>query len=530
MPSKIPLGLPNQIHVNRFSSYLSSYPHNLKSFLTNGFTFGFPINSSLTSPPVSSYSNHTSALLHPQLVSSKISKEVALGRVAGPFPSPPFPSFVTSPLGLIPKKVPGEYRLIHDLSFPREFSVNSYIHPSFTKVSYEDLDHCLKIVLSLGPNSLISKADLKDAFRLLPIYPQDYRLLGFKWNNLFYYDKCLPMGCSVSCQLFETFATALHWILTSKLKVPFMSHILDDFIFFGPPQSSRCNQSLQSFLMLCESLQLPIKPEKTVLPSTSVTLHGIEVDTSSMTIRLPQEKLSELRSKVASMSVKKKSTLKDLQSLLGSLNFACRVIVPGRAFLRRLYDLTKSVSNPHHMVRLNKEARADLAAWSLFLQSFNGRVLCLPVKWDDSDALHLYTDASGLAYAAILGASWIQGDFPSSWADVNIAIKELLPIVLAVRLWGSRISNKRILFLTDNQAVVSIINNQTSKDPVMMSLVRSLVVSTLTHNILFAAKHIPGKSNTIADLLSRSQVGQAQAKAPWLDTSQHQVPPDFLPW
>ena len=347
---------------------------------------------------------------------------------------------------------------------------------------------------------------------------------------MFYFDKCLPMGCSVSCQLFETFSTAIQWILTSKLGLPHMSHILDDFIFFGPPKSSQCKCSLQAFLSLCESLQLPVKTERTVQPSTCVTIHGIEIDTASMSIRLPQEKLDELRAKVSDMSVRKKTSLKDLQFLLGSLNFACKVIAPGRAFLRRLYDLIKNVHYQHYKIRLNKQARADLSTWSVFLDSFNGHVLCLPSTWNDSDTLRLYTDALGKSYAAILGSRWIQGDFPVSWANTNIAAKELLPIVLAVRLWGTLIGNKGILFLTDNQAIVPIINNQTSKDPLIMSLVRSLVVSTLTHNILFSAKHIPGKSNTIPDLLSRSQVGLVLSKAPWLDQTPQPVPNHFLPW
>ena len=99
---------------------------------------------------MSSCSNHKSALLHPHLVNAKISKEIALGRMSGPFTHLPFPVFIVSPLGLIPKKVPGENRLIHDLSFPCDLSVNSHIDPSFTKVSYEDLDHAISIILSLG--------------------------------------------------------------------------------------------------------------------------------------------------------------------------------------------------------------------------------------------------------------------------------------------------------------------------------------------------------------------------------------------
>jgi hypothetical protein len=495
-----------------------------------GFSLGFRINSNLITPPHSDYTNHKSATSYSNIVQAKLDKERALGRIAGPFETPPFQRFVTSPLGLVPKKAPNQFRLIHDLSFPPGSSVNDHIDSSYTKVSYLDLDHCVQNIVALGPGTLIAKADLQDAFRLLPIHPDDHWLLGFKWGEAFYYDRCLPMGCSVSCQLFEAFSSSIQWILETKLQVPSMSHILDDFIFFGPPNSTICKRSLESFLALATSLSIPIKAEKTVQPSTCVSLHGIEVDTRLMTLRLPQDKLVALQATVASMSRRKKTTLRDLQSLLGSLNFACRVIVPGRAFMRRLHDLTKGITRPTFYIRLNKEARADLAAWDTFLQSFNGRALCLPHTWDSSEDLHLYSDACGTSYAAVFGPHWFIGEFPPSWLDRHITIKEFVPILLAILLWGQTIANKKILFFCDNMAVVEIINSQTSKDAPLMSLVRPLVIATLTNNILFTAKHIPGKTNVVADLLSRSQVAKARSIAPWLDETPQTIPPHLFPW
>ena len=55
----------------------------------------------------------------------------------------------------------------------------------------------------LGKGALIGKKDIKSAFRLLPIYPGDFDLLGFKIGSNYYIDNCLPMGCSISCSTFE---------------------------------------------------------------------------------------------------------------------------------------------------------------------------------------------------------------------------------------------------------------------------------------------------------------------------------------
>ena len=233
------------------------------------------------------------------------------------------------------------------------------------------LDHCIQIILELGPNALIAKADLKDAFRIIPIHPQDYRLLGFVWEGSYYYDKCLPMGCSISCQIFESLSSSIQWILTQKLAVSLMSHILDDFIFFGPPSSPICQRSLKTFMVLAQSLNLPVKAEKTVLPSTQVELHGILVNTETMELVLPLDKLQRAVDQINHMMSCKKIELVKLQSLIGLLNFACRAIVPGRAFLRRLIWLTKGIYRKHHHVRLTNEARRDLKVWYQFLEPSN---------------------------------------------------------------------------------------------------------------------------------------------------------------
>ena len=64
------------------------------------------------------------ALDNPEAVDAKLQKELEVHRLAGPFQSPPLSPFLISPLGLVPKKVQGEFRLIHHLSFPTGFSVN----------------------------------------------------------------------------------------------------------------------------------------------------------------------------------------------------------------------------------------------------------------------------------------------------------------------------------------------------------------------------------------------------------------------
>jgi hypothetical protein len=258
-----------------------------RQFPSSGFTKGFSIQFN-GSPFNSFHPNHNSAARQPHLLRNLINKEVEAGRVAGPFSSPPFSPFVVSPLGLVPKKEPNKFRVIHDLSYPHGQSVNFFISADDAAVSYETFDRVVELVQAAGPGALLAKVDIENAFRIIPIHPADPYLLGFAIGDDFYYDRCLPMGCRSSCAIFESFSSALQWVAMNKLSIPAVTHILDDFIFIGPANTRVTSLSLESFLLLCKDCGIPIKTSKTVLPSTCVIAHGIEIDTKSMEARLPE--------------------------------------------------------------------------------------------------------------------------------------------------------------------------------------------------------------------------------------------------
>lgn len=174
------------------------------------------------------------------------------------------------------------------------------------------------------------------------------------------------------------------------------------------------------------------------------------------------------------------------QSLIRLLNFCCSVILPGRAFLRRLIDLTRGVRRAHYHIRFTKACRQDLLVWLTFLQNYNGKTFFLQERWEVSSPLDLYTDAAGSkGYGAILGRHWFCGEWPVSWKSFNITFLELFPIAIALHVWGNRMSNRCISFFTDNSALVDILNKQTSKHPLVMALVRDVVLTALRHNIVF---------------------------------------------
>ena len=522
------VALPTPVSASNFASYLVDYDPALATFIIDGFSNGFRIpfdgHTPSQSPP-----NLKSALQNPDIVDQKLQKEMELGRIAGPFASPPLHNLVLSPIGLVPKKVAGQFRLIHHLSYPRGASVNDGIDKSFTTVQYHNVDNAISVLCRLGPGAFMAKTDIQSAFRIVPVHPDSQYLLGFKWKNMYFYDRTLAMGLSASCQIFETISTGVQWVAQHKLGITEMLHILDDFILFHTDRGM-CAAQLESFTTWCETIGIPLAPEKTEGPASTITFAGIELDSVRMEARIPQEKLDRYRKLVSDYKNKKKITLVELQRVIGSLQHCSYIVPAGRAFLRRLIQLTIGLSLPHHHTRLNSEARADLDTWATFLKHFNGRALFLEQKIFTSDTLHLYTDsAQSLGFGAVFHDRWFFGEWPKLWTSFEITVLELFPIVLAVHLWGHELKNKHIIFHTDNQALTFILNKLSSKDSRIMKLVRPLALKCLTFNILFKSEHIPGVENILADHLSRLNLQRFHQLAPHVLPSPEHIPQHLLP-
>ena len=115
------------------------------------------------------------------------------------------------------------------------------------------------------------------------------------------------------------------------------------------------------------------------------------------------------------------------------------MVVPGRAFLRRMIDLTKGVNKPHHHIRLSRGAKLDIMLWLRFLDDFNGRSFFLSDLWETSQSLQLYTDAVvSIGFGAVFDRHWLHGIWPNHWKSYNIALLELFPIDIAVHIWGHK--------------------------------------------------------------------------------------------
>lgn len=178
--------LPTPIKTPALHKWLSGYPHKQK--IVEMFTSGVYLDFEGNDAPLTS-NNSQSALLQPDVVQTKLLHELSNDRIAGPFHTPPFINFKSSPLALREKQQHGTYRLLHNLSYPYDLnSVNYNIPKSASTVTYENLSHAVTAIQDSSPNAHMAKSDIADAFRLIPLHPSQYHLTGFNWGNK-YYDK-----------------------------------------------------------------------------------------------------------------------------------------------------------------------------------------------------------------------------------------------------------------------------------------------------------------------------------------------------
>lgn len=101
--------------------------------------------------------------------------------------------------------------------------------------------------------------------------------------------------------------------------------------------------SVSSTWRECSVLRVPIAAHKTDGPTTCLIFLGIVVDTLKGELRLPADKLQRLRDSLLEWETRKSCTRKELESLIGLLNHACKVVRAGRSFLRRMIDLLHAV-------------------------------------------------------------------------------------------------------------------------------------------------------------------------------------------
>lgn len=512
--------------VDSWREALASHPDRaFRDYIVRGFREGFHIGFAHGSRQcVSAKSNMKSAVENKGVVEQYLKREVELKRVVGPLPPNSIPGMHINRFGVIPKAhQPGKWRLIVDLSHPEGSSVNDGIERELCSLHYTTVEEASRRVSSLGIGAEMAKFDLESAYRMVPVHPDDRRLLGMEWEGSWYMDAALPFGLRSAPKIFNAVADGLQYIL--GVDGVTCLHYLDDFFIWGRAGTDECSRDLDRALKCCARLGVPVAENKTTGPVTKLVFLGIEIDSVAKSLRLPDDKLHRLQENIREWQGRRTCTKRDLLSIIGLLQHACCVVRPGRSFLRRMITLATKAKRLHHRIRLNAGFRSDLCWWATFLAHWNGTGMLPDVS--GREEVIVTSDASGSWGCGAFWSSgeWFQFQWPESWRGIHITSKELLPIVMASALWGKHWQGKAVKFRCDNAAVVAIVRSGTSKDELAAQLMRCLFLFMAKFDLCLRAVHLPGKDNGAADALSRNDHMSFLSQVPAARHAPTAIPP-----
>ena len=484
--------VPSGLRVEEWRRYLADYRDRS---LVDYIEYGWPINFRRGAVLQSTLINHASARQHGEHIDFYIETE----------------------MGYVDRR-----RVIMDLSWPEGGAVNegvdteAYIDGA-ARISLPTVDYMEERILQLGPGAFLYKTDLARGYRQLRVDPKDWPLLGFQHRGKTYIDICPPFGLRSAAMCMQRTTEAISYI---HAKEGFYSRpYLDDF---GGAEASeeRAQTALNALQGVMEKLGVEEAKHKVCQPGQEMVWLGILFNTVDMTMQIPQEKLREVMEVVKQWRGREQATQREMQSLLGLLQFVASVAPPVRIFTNRmLQDLREAPKRGKETLSLGfKQAT--------LLPRFNGRKIMDKVNIQCQETLEL--DACLTGCGAIIGTQYYAEQFPPGILEQGheIAHLELLNIVVAIKVWARQWSGQRVRIQCDNMNACIAIQTGRSRDSYMQCCVRKIFLWCTWHDIELVPTHCPGVEMVRVDALSRAHKSERMRE--WLangsgESSQNKV-------
>ena len=486
-----------------------------REFILHGVEHGFDIIDTDTHISKVTCPNHPSARPGSPLY-DKATEQVLHEIECGNYVVCDKPPTIVSPMAAIPKP-DGGVCLIHDCSRPHGQSVNDYCSSDWNQ-KFARVDDAASMIT---PGCYFAKVDLKHAYRSVGISKFSQQVTGLQWKfrgeTIYMTDTRLPFGARLSPGVFHRLTQAVKRIMVRKGHDLLVVY-LDDFLIVANSKQE-CAEALAILIALLRKLGFAIHWGKVVDPTQIITFLGVELDSLAMSLRLPEDKLFNLKGELQSFLGRRRASKRQLQSLAGRLSWAAAVVKGGRVFLRRIFNKISMLRHNCHRTLLSSEVSQDIEWWFKFISVFNGKSLLLdktPIEW-------ACTDACDEAAGGHFGCDWFYYNWSVDWPqakEFHINEKEVLAVVLAANRWAHHWRNKRVIVYSDNSVTVASLNKASSRNKIIMKSLRYLFWLSSIFNFHLTARFIPGIFNMVADSASRIHTrGFLESLLPFTDYS-----------
>ncbi len=210
----------------------------------------------------------------------------------------------------------------------------------------------------------------------------------------------------------NSLSEALCWILSNTYKLPFLIHLLDDFLVVTPPLSPPAS-GLTALKSASANLSVPLSEDKSLFQAS-----------------LPTEKLNRISLLISNFLLAPSCTRRQLLSLLGHLNFALSIIP--QAFISHLLTIASYIPSLLSSISLNTASRAELCLWLHLLANLNGISLFYEDQLTLPHDISLFTNAApSVGFGGFYNGRWFVGKQPPELVrECQVALSALFEIYL----------------------------------------------------------------------------------------------------
>ena len=400
----------------------------------------------------------------------------------------------TSPLFTIPKKT-GELRPVLNLR-----ALNQFLPSKHFKM--ETIQHVCQLI---NPGDYLTSIDLRDAFLHVPMHQSSRKFLQFRWRDRLHQFKVLPFGLSLAPLVFtKVLRPLLQWARSKGIRI---SAYLDDLIIVAATKELSL-EATRLVLNKLERLGFLVKESKSSLtPSTTLQHLGFEIDTVSMSLKVPGQKIRDLRREASKLINKTTCTIRQLASFIGKAVAMTAAVFPARLKVQRLLAVKiqalKSGASWSDLISIPHEATAELLWWRTNLQQWNGQ------SWIVANPqVDIYTDASSSGWGVVINNKSHSGIWNTQQQSRHINYKELLTVFIALK--RPSVQGRTVNIISDNVTTIAYINHfGGTRSPELMRLATTLWNWCLSTGTRIRTTYVPSAFNP-ADAPSRRLTGQLE--------------------
>ena len=310
----------------------------------------------------------------------------------------------------------------------------------------------------------------------------------------------LPFGLAVAPWAFTRVILPIQGFC--HLRGLLLHSYLDDFLLLNASRGGLLVDT-SYLLRLFSSLGLSVNARKSRLtPSQSLVYLGVQFHLDAGTLALPVSRVLSIRRLCRLCLHLSRMSRRELERLVGTLNFAAQFLPLGVLRLRPLVAWMNSRTSPASRdlpVLLDRAFRVAVRVW-LDVDFLGASVpMSLP-----RPALQLMTDASLYGWGGVLLPQSVSGVWPPSFQGMSINWLELMAIKLSLEHFTPFLRGQSVLLLSDNTTSVACIERQgTYRSEALMSLSQDILEFCQRHSISLVPRHLSGDLNVLADRQSR---------------------------